>query len=679
MERRERIEGVLAAARLVGGPTEDVELLPSDDLIRRDGELVYLEQGVAAVYVDEVFLRIAEGPDVVGAFELDVEEGRRGAALFKRAGQHAHLRVEALSACRCTVLLDPWLTWAGVEGLDSLAEHSLRAVLQERRAHEAAMRDFLDAEARFVGPPYFAPGVRLAVHLLRLPRAPDTGHPAVPGMADLAFLFLSGFDFRKAGRRNRYSEAAVMLPILDGARAMLFCPRLWPDNVMACALGREAFGLPKTLARTRVDFGPERVLATLVDEGEVRLFGRWAPGDEIGPGALADDVLDQLGATADRVGDWVEALFDKKIWALFGDASHVLVRAPGRDEAIPFVLRPEGARVWRLHAPDGLRLDVEGLQDAAWLQGWLVEGDVVMHAASRPGAPLPELEDQAGAVDEQAMSADDDALHHPGPEVLEVKGSGVEFFDGLPARSVRTGDYVGGFVADRFLVPDEGGLSLSKLPAISPQARLSALARQREAHLDILEDLDGSTAPGTSTSWQVYCWPKALVFVRVEPEKLPDKFSPHMAEDCDLVFWVRREGRQLEVTQAFCRRARDLLDLRRSGWPAHLAHFFGPTVLRYRPTGGRGPARDRLLHVSHGRMGNLVPDIDGLELRALPPLRHTFRWPDGLDTVGFTPWRIEEGATALSHNGVLRGLLVEGRGDPPRSYFVQGLSLELAP
>ena len=146
------------------------------------------------------------------------------------------------------------------DDLHTAAARELRALRSQRSRQTQGLTQFLGPGAAPPPGPYALPGARLVLAVVR--------HPALrvlmpPWMHSVVFddrCLLVFAEFPEAhGRTDRgepvalaYCETSIMMPVL-GARlggVGMFCPALWPDNLMAGLVGRELFGLPKRFGVT---------------------------------------------------------------------------------------------------------------------------------------------------------------------------------------------------------------------------------------------------------------------------------------------------------------------------------------------------------------------------------------------------------------------------------------------
>jgi CRP-like cAMP-binding protein len=144
---------------------------------------------------------------------------------------------------------------------------SLAADLRRMYANEtrqlAHFDDSFEApNAKLVPGPYVAQDVDMVLLVLqgdphRLAALMPRGLRPIPGFGDrflLTFNFFSGVHSESPIARGKtfdYSETCPFLPCLGPhLQPAVFTPELYPDNLLAIALGREAYGFPKRFGRT---------------------------------------------------------------------------------------------------------------------------------------------------------------------------------------------------------------------------------------------------------------------------------------------------------------------------------------------------------------------------------------------------------------------------------------------
>jgi hypothetical protein len=204
----------------------------------------------------------------------EVEVWREG-RLLRAVAAPAWLELAAVAAGRPTrtraVAWDQvevaWVPRARLlERSDRLAGELARAALElEEDAFEEVVRcdDFFDPpNARLVPGPYrFGP---FGAHVMVVETEEERLRELLaPGLEPLAWtggrylLLISDFEDVRSespladGARYRYRETTPFLPCRLGHRVGLFSPELYPDSYMPILLGREIYGFPKRMGRTR--------------------------------------------------------------------------------------------------------------------------------------------------------------------------------------------------------------------------------------------------------------------------------------------------------------------------------------------------------------------------------------------------------------------------------------------
>lgn len=177
---------------------------------------------------------------------------------------------------------------------------SLAAELRRMYANEthqlSHFDDFFEApNAKLVPGPYVAEHVDMVVLIMRgdprhLAGLMPRGLHAIPGFGDrflLTFNFFSGVHTEAPIARGKtfdYSETCPFIPCL-GPRLQpaVFTPELYPDNLLAIALGREAYGFPKRFGRTLeskrtidLSVGGHMTLRATWDAERTVTSGEWA-------------------------------------------------------------------------------------------------------------------------------------------------------------------------------------------------------------------------------------------------------------------------------------------------------------------------------------------------------------------------------------------------------------------
>lgn len=241
------------------------------------------------------------------------------------------------------------------------ADAELHHVREARRRLTQGLTDFIDEEGALGAGPYELNDARLVlavaedalIHTL-VPtelRSRLFNHRFLVAFADYPGLEGTMVDGRKA--RIQYRETSVFVPVmgLTAGGPGLFCPELYPDNMMAIVVGRELYGFPKLHADTYIEPLPRdgEDLVTVLN-GEVACHlrvDRWSephPGEwssQLAQQLLGDDLDAAAGATLARalvgdardLADWVEHLGDipivlrRRIRRAGGEIDE-LIRAP---------------------------------------------------------------------------------------------------------------------------------------------------------------------------------------------------------------------------------------------------------------------------------------------------------------------------------------------------------------
>lgn len=236
------------------------------------GQAVRVEGGHAALFVGGRFLRmLGDGDTAFAAWRRTSIE-----ALDEDTTFHPHKATQAAA---------------------------LREIGELRGARERlsqGLTEFLGEKASPPPGPYDLGGARLVMCIVRDPAlrvmVPPRLHSVV--FDDRYLLVFS--DFPEARGRTdsgadvslAYRETAIFMPVLGPGLGGpgLFCPALWPDNMMAGLVGRELFALPKRYGWT--SFAPGGVAFAL--RGELSAVLRWSSEEPQSMGPFLEDFVDEV-------------------------------------------------------------------------------------------------------------------------------------------------------------------------------------------------------------------------------------------------------------------------------------------------------------------------------------------------------------------------------------------------
>ncbi len=268
--------------------------------------LFFLLWGEVAIHAAGRLVRLIAAPQDLGLLSL-VDGRARSASLVAFADSRlVHLPRFAFDAlCRDSAVFSGNVAQA------------LATELRRMYAAEAGwlthFDDFFEApNAKLVPGPYVADRVDMVLLVMQgdaaaLRRLLPPGLHPLPVLADRYLLTFNTFTGVRSeapaarGKTFSYRETCPFLPCLGpDLRPALFIPELYPDNLLAIALGREAYGFPKRFGLTtegdrRVDLGVgghlvlradwERTETVLPGEWASQLLSLWSGGVEL-PGLL---------------------------------------------------------------------------------------------------------------------------------------------------------------------------------------------------------------------------------------------------------------------------------------------------------------------------------------------------------------------------------------------------------
>lgn len=230
---------------------------------------LFLERGEVSVWGEGRLLEYREAPAWLGVTAL---ASGRPATRTVRAEGRVTVRAETPDAATLNALV-----------LEELA--------REREARLDLVRsldDFWDPEARLVPGPYAFGPFTATVVLIRSTRAHlravlPPGLHRIPGPAYWMLVCADLTHVRSLaptsdGRHWRYQETTPLFPCLaEGGLPGAWVPELWPDALYPTLLGREIYGFPKRVARTRLDADGIEVIA----DNQRLLRGRWGAPEPV--------------------------------------------------------------------------------------------------------------------------------------------------------------------------------------------------------------------------------------------------------------------------------------------------------------------------------------------------------------------------------------------------------------
>lgn len=296
-------------ARLLSSAGAGVAVTEGDWILRQGAavpELLLLLAGEAELWRDERLLGIVLAPRLLGvAAHATASVNRTGV----RAGPGARVAaVGELTKEELVCALAAELTEAEAQWVSSVV----------------ACDDFFQSpNAQLIpGPFQFGPfsGVLMVVETEReaLQRLLPPGLELLPGSGGrylLAVSDIQGARAPQAGPRSfAYRETTPLLPCQAGKLSWgVYIPELYPDAYMPILLGRELYGFPKRLGRTRLDASGADVI---VDQARL-LRARWSQPEPLSGADFVAELVRELlpgfgfaslaSGLARRVVRWLDA------------------------------------------------------------------------------------------------------------------------------------------------------------------------------------------------------------------------------------------------------------------------------------------------------------------------------------------------------------------------------------
>lgn len=271
------------------------DLAAGDVFLREEADtsgLFLLVRGEVAVHRDGRLVTLIRAPHALGLLAL-IDGGVRSATLAAFAPSLVVQVPRALfDHLRAT-------SPAFSNNLTVALATELRRMYTAQSEQLAHFDDFFEApNAKLVPGPYVAEHIDMVlcvmqgdpVQLARL--LPDglRPFPGLDGKFLLTFNFFRGVRSESPiarGKTFAYSETCPFIPCL-GPRLQpaVFTPELYPDNLLAIALGREAYGFPKRFGRTTEG---ERTIDLSVGGG-LTLRAAWESARTVDAGTWANHV-----------------------------------------------------------------------------------------------------------------------------------------------------------------------------------------------------------------------------------------------------------------------------------------------------------------------------------------------------------------------------------------------------
>jgi len=361
----------------------ELQTLPTGQtLLRQDSNdfgLFLLLSGDVAVQAGpdaaERLVTLIHAPAVLGLLAL-VDGNTRSASLVTLGP------VEVMHMPRATFALVRQQSAAFGNAVTQYLAGELRRMYALETAMMGHFDDFFEApNAKLVPGPYVAKHVDMWMLVMRakpelLASLLPPGLRPLPGFGDRFLLTFNAFSGVHSeapvarGKSFAYHETCPFIPCL-GPRMLpvMFTPELYPDNLLAIALGREAYGFPKRFGRTNLH--PNAVDLTVGNR--LILRAHWQAETPSDPGVWGAHLAAVMSGR-NVVPPWLQPVVGALVQASQSQALHSL------QPSVPVFVRKQivdestvHERVWDVDELIEIPFEVRQLSGFATLQAPVVE------------------------------------------------------------------------------------------------------------------------------------------------------------------------------------------------------------------------------------------------------------------------------------------------------------------